>query len=417
MQVEVAEKEVDMKRPSVLILVLVLLLAACQPKPSPTPAPEPAQPTPALTPAPTRAQPTKAPEPQEEPAAAPVLLDAELGQKLQAILDAAVASPDSKWPGAVLYVSAPGLGAWSGGAGLSEVATNTATRPHDRFRGGSLTKPFIATVVLQLVEEGRFGLDDPISKLLPEGVAGKLPNSDRITVRMLLNQTSGVAEFTDAAAPQEIAHPEKVWTPEEFLDFALAQEPQFAPGEWQRYTNTNYLLLGMIIEKATGRPWRQEVRERIFEPLKLKDTLLPEPEEMAFPGDHLHGYADFGQGPFDATEMVTASVVGAAGGQSLITNAPDLATFIEALQAGKLFKKAGTLEQMLTFVPYGQDQPEAVVVKEYGLGEMKVNYGGDVIGIGHAGDTEGGYHGFVLRFPEQEITISGAVNVEDAGAG
>jgi D-alanyl-D-alanine carboxypeptidase len=404
-----------MKRPTALALILILLLAACGPKPTPTPAPPQPEPTqvqarPTPTPAPPTAEPTPAPAPAQ-------LLDQELGKKLQAALEAAVVSPDTKWPGAVLYVHAPGLGTWSGAAGLGDVEANTPMRPSDRFRAGSLTKPFIATVVLQLVEEGRFGLDDPIDKLLRDGVAGKLPNTDRITVRMLLNHTSGVAEFSDAAGPEEIAHPDKVWTAEEFLDFAAAREPQFAPGEYQRYTNTNYLLLGMIIEKATGRSWREEVRQRIIEPLNLKDTLLPAPEETALPGDHAHGYADFGQGPLDATELVTASVVGAAGGQSLVTNAPDLATFIDALLAGRLFKKAGSLDQMLTFVQFSPAPPESVVVKEYGLGLMEASYGGDLTGIGHAGDTQGGYSGFVFRFPDQEITISGAVNAEDPGAG
>ena len=164
---------------------------------------------------------------QQEPASAPAppkLLDQALGQKLQAALEAAVASPDTKWPGAVLYVRAPGLGAWSGAAGLGEVETKTPMRPHDRFRAGSLTKPFIAAVVLQLVEEGRFALDDPITKLLPDQVTGKFANSDRITVRMLLNHTSGLPDFMNVAGPELIANPDKVWQVEEFLDFAAGPE-------------------------------------------------------------------------------------------------------------------------------------------------------------------------------------------------
>ncbi len=146
---------------------------------------------------------TTAPQPQQgqdQPAsavAAPKLLNQELGKKLQAALEAAVASPDTKWPGALLYVRAPGLGDWSGAAGLGVVETKTPMRPNDRFRAGSLTKPFISAVVLQLVEEGRFGLDDPITALLPAEVTGKFPYADRITVRMLLNHTSGLADFMD----------------------------------------------------------------------------------------------------------------------------------------------------------------------------------------------------------------------------
>src|SRR5512139_1534694 len=141
----------SMTRPFALSLLLVLLLAACQAKPTPTPAAPQAAPTqvqqqaqPASASATPRAAPTQVQQ-QAQPASAsalPKLLDQALGQKLQAALDAAVASPDTKWPGAVLYVSAPGLGTWSGAAGLSEVATKTPTRPNDRFRAGSLTKPF-----------------------------------------------------------------------------------------------------------------------------------------------------------------------------------------------------------------------------------------------------------------------------------
>lgn len=348
----------------------------------------------------------------------PIFVQAqELGQKLQAALEAAVASPDTAWPGAVLYVNAPGLGSWSGAAGLGELETNTAMRPQDRFRAGSLTKPFIATVVLQLVEEGKFALDDPISTLLPGEVSGKIANSDQITVRMLLNHTSGVADFMNVAGPELIANPSKVWTAQEFLDFAATQEPMFAPGESQYYSNTGYLLLGMIIEEVTGQAWRDEVHQRIFEPLKLENTLLPAPEETALPGDHAHGYTDFGEGVIDATEAVTASVVGAAGGQSLITNAPDLATFLEALLEGKLFQKKETLDEMLTFVPFAANQALSVVVTGYGLGINKIDLGGGLTAIGHSGDTEGGYHGFVYHFPDQDITISGAVNMMDPSAG
>jgi D-alanyl-D-alanine carboxypeptidase len=356
---------------------------------------------------------------QDQPAstdAPPKLMDQALGKKLQAALEAAVASPETKWPGALLYVRAPGLGDWSSAAGLGAVETKTPMRPYDRFRAGSLTKPFVAAVVLQLVEEGRFTLDDSITKLLPAQVTGKFADADKITVRMLLNHTSGVADFMNTAGPQLIAHPDKVWNPEELLDFAAAQQPMFAPGEAQYYSNTNYILLGLIIEKATGRTWREELRQRIFEPLNLKDTLLPAPEESALPGDHVHGYADFGNGPFDATELVTASVVGAAGGQSLITNAPDLTRFLDALLAGKLFKKAGTLDQMLTWVKFAPNHPMSVILTDYGLGLQKASFGPDLAAIGHSGDTEGGYSSFVFHFPKQDITISGVVNMNDAAA-
>lgn len=389
-----------MKRLSGLSLLLAFSLSACQMQPivaPPPPAPSPA------------AAATESPSPQP--------LAPEIGQALQAALDAAVADPATPWPGAILHVQGPELGTWSGAAGLGDVATNTPMRAQDRFRAGSLTKPFVAAVILQLVEEGRFALDDLIAALLPADVVARFPASNRITVRMLLNHTSGLADFMAAAGPEIVADPGKVWDVGEFLDFAAAQEPMFAPGEAQYYSNTNYALLGLIIEEASGQPWRDEVRRRIFEPLGLANTFLPAPEDKTMPGDHAHGYADFGQGPFDATELVTASIVGAAGGQSMVTNAEDLATFLDALLDGRLFQTSESLTEMLSMAPFGPDQDLAVVVKEYGLGLNRASFGDGITAIGHSGDTEGGYSSFVYHFPSLGVTMAGAVNTMDPAAG
>jgi hypothetical protein len=192
---------------------------------------------------------------------------------LQRVLEAAVESPETVFPGALMYVSSPELGTWTGAAGLGDIETNTPMRPDDKFRAGSIVKPFIAVVILQLVEEGLFSLDDPMTAVLPESVTDKFADSDQITVRMLLNHTSGIPEWiTDAASAEIIANPAKVWEVEEFLDFAAAQAPYFAPGEGWTYSNTGYNLLGLVIEEATGRSWREEVRERIIETLGLLVT-------------------------------------------------------------------------------------------------------------------------------------------------
>jgi D-alanyl-D-alanine carboxypeptidase len=336
---------------------------------------------------------------------------------LQRALEAAVESPDTQYPGAVLHVSSSELGTWTGAAGLGDTETNTAMRPHDKFRAGSLTKPFIAVVILQLVEEGLFSLDDPITTVLPESVTSKFADSNQITVRMLLNHTGGLPDFMDLAGPEIVANPTKLWEAEEFLDFAAAQEPWFAPGEAQGYSNTDYILLGMIIEEATGRSWREEMRARVFEPLNLENTLLPEPNDTTIPGDHARGYADFGDGVVDATEIVNASVVGAPGGQSLVTNPEDLARFMTTVLAGELFQKAETLDEMLTFVDWPDGNPLSPYLDGYGLGLMKADFGSGIEGVGHSGDTEGGYHVFVFHLPAQNMTISGAVNAFDHRAG
>jgi D-alanyl-D-alanine carboxypeptidase len=295
---------------------------------------------------------------------------------------------------------------------LADIETNTPMRADDQFRAGSLMKPFISVVILQLVEEGLFSLDDPLTAVLPVRVTDKFAGSDQITVRMLLNHTSGIPEWSTAAADAEVAaNPAKVWEVEEFLDLAAAQEPAFAPGEEHAYANTNYNLLGLVIEEATGRSWREEVRQRILQPLGLENTSLPEPGETAITGDHARGYEPLDGQLVDFT-AADPSMAGAAGGGALVTTAADLARFLAAVLAGELFQETGTLDELLTFV----DAPdEAGVPYWYGLGMEKYVLPGNVEMIGHLGCTAG-YCSAVHYLPAQEITVAAMINIKDPGS-
>ena len=340
--------------------------------------------------------------------------DEQLAGQLQASLEDAVQSQETVFPGALLRVSSPELGTWSGAAGLADVEAATPMRPDNQFRGGSLTKPFVSAVVLQLVEEERFSLDDPMTSVLPESVTGKFANSSEITVRMLLNHTGGMPEFLNLAMPHIVTDLQRVWQDDEWLDFAAAQEPLFAPGEAQAYSNTDYILLGLIIEQATGKSWREEVRERIIEPLNLKNTLLPEPGDKSSPPNQAHGYNNLGAGLVDVTEAgVDPSMASASGGQALVTTAEDLERFLKALLDGELFQNSKTLDEMQTFVPWPDGNPLSPWIEGYGLGIMKVVYPGGIEAIGHAA-TSADFGAFVFYFPDQGITISGAVNFPDA---
>ena len=336
--------------------------------------------------------------------------DEDLAGRLQAALEDAVGSRESKFPGALLYVSSSELGTWTGAAGLGDIETDTATRADDRFRAGSIMKTFVAVVVLQLVEEGRFSLDDALPAVLPEAIAAKFAESDKITVRMLLNHTAGVADWlTDTVYAEIAADFSRVWEDEEFLDVAAAEEPYFAPGEGWAYSNTDYTLLGLVIEQATGRPWREEVRERVIEPLHLENTLLPQPGDPSIPGNHARGYMDMNGEVVDVT-AVDPSMAGAAGGSALVTTTADLARFLGAVLAGGLFRNAGTLKEMLTFadVPDEGGEPGSGGVG-YGLGIMKCVLPGGIEMLGHEGGTAG-YSAFVFYLPAQAITVAGAMN-------
>lgn len=276
-------------------------------------------------------------------------------------------------------------------AGIADQETGRPARPGDTFRIASSTKTFVSTVVLQLVGEGRLSLDDTVEDLLPGVVAGNGNDGSRITVRQLLNHTSGLFDFTadfpvltDIDAFQEGRL--RSWTDDQLVAMAMKHEPNFAPGKGWSYSNTNYTLAGMIIEKVTGHSWQHEVTHRIVRPLGLHRTSAPYTDPY-MKGPHLKGYSAFaaeGRTPIDVSVM-NPSAAGSAGG--MISNTADLTTFYSALMKGRLLKPA-QLAEMETTVRAKELDP-AWAGARYGLGLMKVplscggsyySHGGDLFG-------------------------------------
>src|SRR3954469_373134 len=189
--------------------------------------------------------------------------DPDLARQLQQALHDALRDPSTQSPGAILHVQSPKLGRWTGVAGLGRVAPAEPMRPGDRFRAGSIVKMFVAVTVLQLSERGRLSLDARLPEVLPASVTGRVGNAADITVRMLLGHRAGIPDWDSPAIDEQVARdPAKVWTVGEYLDLAAAKPPLFAPGTSFSYSNTDYPLLGLIIEGITGRSWRHEVTRR-----------------------------------------------------------------------------------------------------------------------------------------------------------
>jgi D-alanyl-D-alanine carboxypeptidase len=329
-----------------------------------------------------------------------------LASKLQKVVDTAVASPRAVFPGTELFVSQPELGTWRGAAGEADVHPRTPMNPNDTFRAGSIMKPFVATVVLQLVEEGKLSLDDPLTAVLPREITDRVAAADRITVRMLLNHTSGVPEYVDLPFDRMvIANPRRVWTVEEFLDRSARHPRQFQPGTEYAYSNTDYNLLGLVIEHVTGKPWRTEVRERVIDRIGLQQTSLPQPGRVSIGRGDAHGYELVNGKLVDVTD-IDSSMAGAAGGNALVTTTEDLSRFLDALLAGKLFEKPGTLRSMMTFVHAKSDSGLPLM---YGLGLERYTFPGGVTVIGHLG-TAGGYRAFVGYVPGRKVAIAMMVN-------
>lgn len=329
--------------------------------------------------------------------------DPQLAGHLQQVLTDTVAS--GKIPGAVLHVAPTGHASWAGAAGLAQLTPAVAIRPDDRVGVGSIVKPFVATTVLQLVEEGHFTLEAALPSVLPADVTGRFPSAPQITVRMLLGHRSGLPEWESPTEQASVArNPAKVWQPTELLDLAAAQPQMFPPGTRYTYSNTNYTLLGLVIEHATGRNWRDEVTARVITPLRLTASVLPAPGDRSLGGPHAHGYVEANGQMLEVT-MVDPSMAGAAGGNSLVTNMGDLVRFLDALLAGRLFRSPATLQAMLAFQP-ATGEPGQV---GYGLGILRRVLPGGIETIDHLGGAVG-YRAYVARLPRQQVTLATAMN-------
>ncbi|MGW7682136.1 serine hydrolase domain-containing protein [Kribbella sp. NPDC054772] len=233
---------------------------------------------------------------------------------------------------------------WRGSSGVAELGSSRKVPVAGRFRAGSITKTFVATVVLQLVAEGRIRLDDSVEHWLP----GVVPNGENITVRELLNHTSGLFDYKNTLpmppSAEFYANRYRTWTAAEQIQRAVANPPVFdTPGSQYDYSNTNYLVIGEIIKKATGHTYSEEIERRLIRPLGLHGTTMPGTSTY-LRGPHPHGYVPKDGGLIDFTEM-NPTLFGAGG--DIISTTQDLNRFFAALLGGHLLP-ARLLDAMKT---------------------------------------------------------------------
>jgi D-alanyl-D-alanine carboxypeptidase len=272
---------------------------------------------------------------------------------LQASTDAELARQAIS--GVALGIDMPGC-EWIGASGVADRSTSRAMVAPDRFRIASITKTFTAAVVLQLVDEGTLRLTDRLSSYVA------FPGGDGITIRQLLAHTSGIYDYFNS--PPVMAAYDEPWTRRQVLDVAAAQPLAFVPGaEWD-YSNTNYFLLGLVIEDVTGRPYHEEVRRRLLVPLGLDDTYLAGPESL--PGGLVRGYDQVGGSFVDVTDSVDPSLTWAAGG--IVSTVEDLDDWTRALFTGDVLSVA-TRTAMLTPepLPGGRVAPNGLCIQVQSL--------------------------------------------------
>ena len=315
-------------------------------------------------------------------------------------------------PGAVLLVDSP-QGRFLEATGVSSVEEETPMQAGDVFEIGSITKSFTVAVALQLQEEGILSLDDPLSQWLPE-MAAQVPNGEQITLRQLANHSAGTWDYGDpllAAGATDTSLRQQSFTPEEIMAYALENgEPQFDPGEDQAYSNTNYILLGMALEKAAGQSMAELYQTRIFSHLGLNNTFLLEgvPQE----GQIVDGYFTAEGEDDEAAGLVKATDWNATQGWTagaIASNAEDMALYTEALVSGELFSDPDSLAQMTDFQEV--DPLKFGLMTSYGLG----------IGVfpleaaqawGHTGGTAG-FATLILIIPEEDTNLVYLANSAD----
>jgi len=346
------------------------------------------------------------------PASAPPAPPPEVPRAMAARLDRALARALERLliPGAEATVIFADGSTWTGAVGLADVATGRPVDPETPFAAASVTKTFTAALILRYVDRGLIRLDDRLARWLPEW-----PNAENVTIRMLLNHTSGIPDFFrnpkfDAALNKAKKH---AWTAAEVLERFVPEGAVFPQGTGWSYSNTNYLLLGLVAAKVGGAPWEELVRRELIEPLQLAATYVQSIEEPALPPARAYRIIDGFRGPTpeartDGSNVVPfRSVVTAAGSAGAIASTTgDLARWARALYGGSTVLSAATRQEMLTFVKaaaYG-------LGTSYGLGVSRVKLDGHTA-YGHTGALVG-TRAAIRYFPKEKVTVAVLFNRE-----
>lgn len=331
---------------------------------------------------------------------------------MQALLDHAVQGTVRN---AVLRVESPALGlAWAGASGLADPELGRAMRPGDAFRSASVGKMICASTVLRLAEQGALDLDTPVRRVLPEALLAGLftvvghDHSGEVTPRHLLGHTSGAHNYFSLPefGALLMEEPDRLWDPREVLAFVrTTASAVFAPGQGWHYSDTGYLLLGLLIEIVTGGALHEVYRREVFAPLGMDDTYLvfrepPRPSSGAEPAHVFLGELDY-------TGARSLSADWAGGG--LVTTTSDLTRFLRAFVDGEVLTQNDSRQAVLNFRPTGEPGVAyGLGVRHFDLGTLLAPGYGEL--WGHTGSSRS----FMLYWPSGDLTVTGTLNQDEA---
>ncbi|MBN2523005.1 MAG: beta-lactamase family protein [Bacteroidales bacterium] len=308
--------------------------------------------------------------------------------------------------GVMMSVYQPRTGIWIGAGGKTDLHNNIDMKPCNITRVGSTVKMFTATTVLLLQEEGKLNLDDKVADYLQGDMINKLENADKATIRQLLQHSSGIYNYIQNLQFQTASLNDLIreWHPDDLLKYAYNKGAYFQPGEDVRYSNTAYILLGLLIEKIEGKPFYKVFEEKIFSPLDL--TMTKFAAEDHIPSGTVRGYIDIYSNlqVLESTYFSGWDYYTADGG--LISNPYDMSVFFRALMNGQIINTS-SLGQMLTWKTPKDPDPDFFPI-DYGLGIFRISTPRGIAYM-HSGDAIG-YYANMLYFPGDSAVIVYAVN-------
>ena len=324
----------------------------------------------------------------------PVATGSASSAEKEQVLSTAQSLVDGGFPAALTAVRDKDGNTIGAAAGVGNLETGEAPPLDGEVRIGSNTKTFVAVVILQLVQEGKISLDEPIETYLPGLLRGEGIDGTKITVRQLLQHTSGLPDHVETLFPANDTRQtgifqlrDNYYSPRDLLDIALNKPAVFEPGSQFKYTNTNYIVLSLLVEKVTHRPLAEQITKRITEPLGLTHTYYPGPGEEDIRGQHPQGYHVNSQGELEDVTRLDPSWGGGAG--AMISTPSELGTFLQATLNGTLLNQDSITEMKKTV---DTSNLSGVPGSGYGLGILSMP-----LSCGTAWGHSGGIPGYVTQ--------------------
>jgi D-alanyl-D-alanine carboxypeptidase len=309
-------------------------------------------------------------------------------------------------PGLIMLIDSPDWGTWVCAKGYIDLKNNIPMKNNSLSRIGSITKTFVSVIVLQLADEGSLSLSDPISNYLPDEIVNNVENAKLVTIRQLLNHTSGIFNYTEILNPETFysVGSNKELTSKNTVMMVYGKHAYFKPGMGWHYSNTAYVLLGMIIEKITGKSLGENFTERIFTPLGLSSTYYDPDNPVHM--ETARGYIDYYDNGYylDMTDFDSSCRTPDGG---IVSCVYDMASFIKKLfNDGSLISESAFYE-MTNNLNYWRSEADARI--DYGLGIEQLSFTDGVLMYGHSG-AHGSYSAYLYYYPEGKMTITALFN-------